>query len=185
LVSLPMTTDRVVAFYSGDLDDSGRTLDEILSWSDEELELVHDYIQWVFPTTQLSAVNPSAPLVTEDTIRMFGRSDALRGRLLRALDRMLAFYGLRRRVSDGDVHIEIDADRFAERSRMWLRRGDHNHLRLTRIMQSLSALGLTAEAAALQRCLLEDISEGPGRGRISDETHELWLSAVVPGTRRR
>jgi opioid growth factor receptor-like protein len=177
-----MTHDRVVAFYSGDLDDSGRTLEEIWAWSDEELELVHDYIQWIFPTVQTSAVNPSAPLVTHETVRAFRTEGALRARLKRSLDRMLTFYGLRREAaSNGDVHIEIDAARFPERSLNWLCRGDHNHLRLTRIMQSLSALGLPDEARALQRCLLGDIYAGPGRASITDGTYEFWLTAVPPG----
>jgi hypothetical protein len=52
------------------------------------------------------------------------------------------------------VLIAMDEARFLERSRNWLRPGNHNHLRLTRIMQSLWILGLRAEAKALQRCLL-------------------------------
>lgn len=177
-----MNTDRVVAFYSGDVDDSGRTLEEIWAWSDEELELVHDYIQWMFPIVQTSAVNPSAPLVTDFTAREFAASDGLQDLLRQSLDRMLAFYGLGRSLTeDGRVRIEIDPDRFPERSQNWLCRGDHNHLRLTRIMQSLASLGLMAEARALQRCLLEDVYNGPGRNCIRDDTHEFWLMAVPRG----
>ena len=178
-----MPADRVVAFYSGDVDDSGRTLDDVWAWSDEELELVHDYIQWIFPTEQRSAVNPSAPLVTSDTARAFDASEDLREALRHSLDRMLAFYGLRRGTTPGTVRIEIDPERFAERAANWLRPGNHNHLRLTRMMQSLSALGLSAEARALQRCLVDDIYDGPGRGKITDDTYEFWLTAVPRGRR--
>ena len=43
---------------------SGHTLSEILSWSDDRLEAVHDYIQWLFPTGLPSGVNPAPPLVS-------------------------------------------------------------------------------------------------------------------------
>jgi hypothetical protein len=76
------------------------------------------------------------------------------------------------------VLIAMDEARFLERSRNWLRPGNHNHLRLTRIMQSLSILGLRAEAKALQRCLTSDVYEGPGRQRITRETYEFWVDAV-------
>lgn len=163
-------SDAVVAFYSGGRDAAGRTLEEILAWDDERLEMVHDYIQWVFPTRQPSGVNPFAPLVTGSTARAFAADEALRDRLRRALDRMLAFYGLTRRAG----RIEIDAARFPARARTWLNPGNHNHLRLTRIMDSLSALGLRDEAIALKRCLLEDVCAGPGAGRVTERTLEFW-----------
>jgi hypothetical protein len=173
-----MPRDRIVAFYSGEPDDRGRTLDEILQWSDDSLEFTHDYIQWVFPTPMQSGVNPSAPLVTADTATAFATRPELRQGLARAFDRMLAFYGLRREAAADDVvRIVIDDARLPVRATDWLRPHNHNHLRLTRIMQSLAALGLLAEAKALQRCLVTDVCEGPGAGKITRETRQFWLSA--------
>jgi hypothetical protein len=167
--------DPAVVFYSGGRDTEGRTLDEILAWHDERLESVHDYIQWVFPTRQPSGVNPTAPLVSPATIRTFVSDERLRARLRRAFDRMLAFYGLRA-ASAGRV--EIDPERFPLRARVWLHPGNHNHLRLTRIMDSLATLGLREEALALQRCLIEDVSRGPGAGRVMPRTIEFWTRAI-------
>ena len=176
-----MTTDPIVAFYSGGTDDNGRTVDEILSWPDQRLESVHDYIQWVFPTTSPSAVNPWAPLVTSRTAEIFSSRADLRDKLRAALDRMLAFYGLRREVdAEHGARIVIDTARFRDRAPTWLRPGNHNHLRLTRMMQSLAALGLADEARALQRCLVVDIYEGPGANRITPETQRFWLEALRP-----
>lgn len=173
-----MAEDRIVSFYSGGSDDRGRTLERILSWPDEQLEGVHDYIQWVFPTIAPSAVNPFAPLVSRSTMNAFAERGELRDALRRSLDRMLAFYGLHRSTGADGVRIQIDEARFAERAKAWLRPGNHNHLRLTRIMESLATLGLAAEARALQRCLVTDIYEGPGRNRITRETYEFWSGAV-------
>jgi hypothetical protein len=163
--------DAAVAFYSGGRDAEGRTLDQILAWDDERLEAVHDYVQWMFPTRQPSGVNPFAPLVTHDTIRAFAADVTLVRRLRAAVDRMLLFYGLRR----NGARIEIDDARFRARSRVWLHRGNHNHLRLTRIMDSLATLGLPEDARALQRCLLEDVAPS---GRITPRTLAFWREAV-------
>jgi hypothetical protein len=163
-------SDPAVAFYSGGRDAAGRTLDEILAWDDDRLEAVHDYIQWLFPTRQPSGVNPFAPLVIDETVRTFVADELLRARLRHALERMLAFYGLRRHGS----RIDIDAARFPARAPTWLNPGNHNHLRLTRMMDSLSALGLRDDALALKRCLLEDVCAGPGAARVSERTREFW-----------
>ena len=167
---VPGVPDPIVAFFGGGTDDRGRTLAGILSWDDDRLEAVHDYIQWLFPTRQPSGVNPFAPLVADETVAAFARDPALRAALRGAFDRMLAFYGLCWSAN----RIQIDADRFASRAAVWLHPGNHNHLRLTRIMDSLSSLGLRREALALQRCLIDEVSEGPGRGRVSPRTLEFW-----------
>ena len=174
-----MTIDAVVAFYSGGRDTEGRTLEDLWSWSDDRLEGVHDYIQWMFPTVQPSGVNPFAPLVTRQTIQAFATNPPLLDRLRQSLDRMLSFYGLRRvSSSSASDRIEINPARFAERAANWLQPGNHNHLRLTRIMDSLTTLGLRQEARALQRCLLEDVCAGPGGGRVARRTVEFWRRAV-------
>ena len=169
-------SDSIVQFYSGGRDAAGRTLDEVLARDDEWLESVHDYIQWLFPTRQPSGVNPLAPLVTDATAAAFRRNAALRERLRRALNRMLTFYGLRWNVD----RVEIDRDRFPSRASVWLHPGNHNHLRLTRIMKSVAALGLPTEARALQRCLIDEIADGAGRGRVSTRTAQFWRRAIDP-----
>jgi Opioid growth factor receptor (OGFr) conserved region len=49
------------------VDSEGRKLAEIWAWDFEELECAHDYIQWLFPLMEVSAFNPDAPLVNEET----------------------------------------------------------------------------------------------------------------------
>lgn len=167
--------DPIVAFYSGGRDDRGRTLEDILSWNDERLESVHDYIQWVFPTRQPSSVNPFAPLATDATARAFAEDAQLRGRLDRAFHRMLRFYGLR---ENADGAIDRDPERFAVRAREWLHPGNHNHLRLTRIMESLTTLGLPDRAAALHDCLVNRVARE--HGRVSETTLRYWKAALTP-----
>jgi hypothetical protein len=71
----------------------------------------------------------------------------------------------------------VDPERFAPRGRVWLHPGNHNHLRLTRIMESLATLGLRDEALALQRCLLDDIARE--RGGVSETTLKFWRGVIA------
>ena len=175
-----MQPDPIVLFYSGGVDGNGRTLREVLAWSDTTLEAVHDYIQWVFPTRQPSAVNPSAPLVTAHTIRAFAADPPCAAHCSRPSRACCAFYGLRRVATPGGtVRVEIDPPRFADRAAHWLRPNNHNHLRLTRIMQSLATLGLPEDAKALQHCLVRDIAEGPTADRVSAATARFWRAATA------
>lgn len=51
----------LIGFYrDGAQDDCGRTLAKILSWPDDRLEAVHDFIQWMFPLPERSGANPAA-----------------------------------------------------------------------------------------------------------------------------
>jgi hypothetical protein len=65
---------------------------------------VHDYIQWLFPLDEPSRFNADAPLLTPAD-RLAFRHETLAANLRRALDRMLAFYGLRFDPSDRRPHI--------------------------------------------------------------------------------
>lgn len=173
-----MAPDPIVAFYSGGMDHRGRTLAQILSWPDDRLEAVHDYVQWVFPTVSPSGVNPFAPRITDATRAAFAARPELRQALLGAFDRMLAFYGLLRTTDAAGVQVGLDPRDFEARAGNWLQPGNHNHLRLTRIMDSLAALGLPHEAHALQQCLLTRIHPGPGARRILPETIHYWRQVV-------
>jgi hypothetical protein len=167
------TGDRhpLIAFYrDGACDDSGRTLAEILAWEDEQLEAVHDFIQWLFPLPERSGANPSAPVLDRDTIDTFHATPATRDRLRQAFQRMLRFYGLR--WNDSSVE---RADNFRERTENWLWPGNHNHLRLTRILRSTLLLGLESESKALFHALNAIYREFPDR--ISSRTHAFWSDA--------
>ena len=54
----------LVKFYRGEGRDSeGRLLSEIWAWGNQELEDVHDFIQWLFPLPEPSRFNADAPLM--------------------------------------------------------------------------------------------------------------------------
>jgi len=169
--------DPILDFYRGAPLPNGVCLVDVWDWSFDQLEDAHDYIQWVFPLDRPSAVNPGAPLVTEETARAFAWDDVLRDRLQRSLATMLKFYGLERLVLPDDKLVVIRAVTFSERRGVWIWPNNHNHLRLTRIIRSLRLLGLKKDAVALAHCL-DDIARVEGRDIISEDTSEHWRRAA-------
>jgi hypothetical protein len=153
-------TDPLIAFYLGTgLDGAGRTLAQVLRFNHRQLEIQHDYIQWLFPLATPSEFNPGAPLLTAAAARQFREDATLRSHVLAALGVMLTFYGLE--LDDGDpADISIDmADHFRERAASWLTPGNHNYLRLTRMLTSLRLLGCRDDSVALHyaRDCLQDL----------------------------
>jgi opioid growth factor receptor-like protein len=173
-----MPETALVRFYgAGGTDHAGRTLDEILAWDDWHLEDVHDYIQWLFPLEEPSRANPSAPLLTPEDIASFTNSPRQLEALHRAFVRILAFYGFEAIGSGGDTVIRRSSD-WPSRSANWLRPSNHNHLRLTRIMKSLSLLGMSGEARALSLVLL-GLAADPKIRAFSRTTVRLWQEASL------
>jgi len=166
-----------VDYYLGTSPDAeGRRIEEIWDWDDRRLEHVHNYIQWLFPLRTRSAFNARAPVLNEAEIKRFRESDQLRRRLSRSLDTMLRFYGLQlRRTPEGDPVVEKHPA-FASRRVAWLNRGNHNHLRLTRILTSTATLGLQREALAFQRCLVDLAREHPEA--VTRDTLRFWEGAI-------
>jgi hypothetical protein len=110
-----------------------RGVEEVLAFSDDALEYIHDYIQWLFPLPTRSMAQPGAPVLTEREIAAIRADERALANLRRAARRMLQFY----RNTDG-----------------WLSWSDHNHLRISRILQSLRLLAGEDEARAFYDAVL-------------------------------
>lgn len=177
-----MSNDLIEFYLDVGPDHRGRRLAEIWAWPDEELERVHDYIQWLFPLREKSGFNVNAPMLTESTVSEFRKRPDLQLNLRRSLQRMLEFYGLEPGKSTGTVTTRTEDSGIARSNRFseWVTYGNHNHLRITRILKSLSELGLKKEADAFFQRLEEiyrneEKREFPG---ISEETFHFWERAI-------
>ncbi len=172
--------NRILEFYNGEgVDHRGRYLEDIVEWSDERLEYTHDYIQWLFPLTEGSAVNPDAPILDADTIAEFRARTNLGENLRRSFVRMLRFYGLK---LDPAPLAVTKLESFPDRARDWLWAGNHNHLRITRILKCLRLLGLEAESRAFFECLRQiyESERASDRPRITDISFRFWTAAANP-----
>jgi hypothetical protein len=132
---------ELLAFYGDEegRSGSGYTLEQILDWPDEDWEEAHDFVQWVFATDEPSMFNADAPVLDAAAIARFRADPLLRHRLRRAFDRWLAFCGVVR-TGDGLAFDTPNPD-------VW-NRPNHNWLRITRVLRSLSLLGLPDQSQA-------------------------------------
>ena len=96
-----MLNSRIIAFYSGtEPDHRGRYLHEIQQWPDDQLEAVHDYIQWLFPLPEPSGFNLAAPVLNRESIQEFRTRPEFQEKLRVSFLRMMNFYGLEARSGE-------------------------------------------------------------------------------------
>ena len=169
--------EAIVAFYLNQRpNSSGRMIEDIWAWDYQKLEYTHDYIQWLFPLKQKSRFNLNAPVLNDDVIEAFRTNEHLKNRLGKSLKVMLSFYGLQcNELGSTDIKI-TKSDQYQQRKQNWVVQGNHNYLRLTRILTSLSILGLKNYAHALLDCLNQIYLEESKN--IGSETYAYWNSAV-------
>jgi histone H3/H4 len=168
----------IFKFYIGEgTDQSNRRINDIWNFSNKDLERKHDFIQWLFPISKESRYNEHAPVLTQDDIREFSKDPRCKENMIKSLDVMLQFYGLKRTTQNSII---IDESLFETRKNGWLRRGNHNLLRLSRIIQSLRECGLRYLAEALYRCLSEDIY--PNFKEATERALGFWRESLTPHT---
>jgi len=172
---------ELVEFYRGvGRGPRERTIEDIWSFGHDQLESVHDYIQWLFPTASPSRYHPTAPLLDEETMALFRGDVDLRSRLLRSLEVMLSFFGLELQIRDEYAPGIGKAPDYRQRQSQWQGEMNHNLLRLTRILEALRLLGLETYSVALYYCLQTIRNEVPRK--IAASTLDYWRRAAgIPG----
>jgi hypothetical protein len=164
---------QVLAFYRGEAADTeGRRLSDILAWDDEEFEIVHDFVQWLFPLPEPSRFNPDAPLLTAEDIAAFRTDPVMRANLLRSFRRFLTFLGLAQ-SADGTVS---EGPNFAARVADVWAYPNHNWLRITRLLRSLRVLGMEEQARHLHAWL--EAQYRTAKFPIPPDTFRYWTEAV-------
>lgn len=163
---------RLLDFYRGlKTDTEGRHLKDILARPDDDLEEVHDFIQWLFPLQEPSQYNRDAPLLTNQDIAAFRSDPVLQANLMRSFERILAFLGLA--LSDGKV---VEGKNFKARVPDAWASLNHNWLRITRILRSLTLLGMATQAQAFYERL--DAIYTSRTFPIPADTFRYWAEAV-------
>lgn len=143
----------------------------VTAWSDDDLEECHDYIQWLFPLKEASQFTPDAPLITPHDLAAISRAN-----MIAAWNRMLAFYGFQYNSKYKVVvrHYHY----WPLKSNRWLTEGNHNYLRITRILKSMMLFGLEDEANAFLTTLENVYREHSEL--IGETTLKFWQEAVTP-----
>jgi hypothetical protein len=153
-----------------------KTLNEWQNLSFEAKESEHHYIQWLFPLRVPTQYNSDAPVLTDELVEKLlsdENRDVFIQNLKTSLEKMLEFYGLE--YSDDKSKI-IKAKNFQKCANNWLTPGNHNHLRITRILTSLKIFRLDGEAKKFFDILSELRSENVQK--ISEESFKYWKLAT-------
>ncbi|GAA6620390.1 opioid growth factor receptor-related protein [Scytonema sp. NUACC26] len=169
-------TATIVPFYLAEQPDiAGRMIHEIWGWDFDELEYNHDYIQWLFPINEKSAFNPYAPVLNNEVIQRFQTDSRLQQNLLQSFNIMLKFYGLEGNM-ESDRYIVTKAQNYKIRAKEWINFGNHNYLRITRILKCLMTLGCESYARAFYQCLQQIYKEETQA--IAHKTFQFWTDAA-------
>lgn len=146
----------LVMFLSGEGRDSrGRLLEDILDFSDQRLEALHDFIQWLFPLDTPSAAVPGSPVLTAADIEAIRADTSCQTNLKRSAERMARFY------TENDH---------------WLVPADHNHLRITRIIRSLRLLVGREEAEKFADGIMKRVRQAGAP--VSSTSQRYWREAL-------
>lgn len=151
-----MQDETLINFLRGTGPDSrGRYHADILKFSDEGLEETHDYIQWLFPLREESrSVSGSPHIESDETVRILRDDEDVQENMVNALVRMERFY------RDNDS---------------WLRRNDHNHLRITRILKSVSLLCSKEDAREFHAFILGRVEAAQP---VTEESLGYWKESI-------
>ncbi|MCC5832176.1 MAG: hypothetical protein JJU12_03945 [Chlamydiales bacterium] len=162
------SASALIPFYSGKGEDAeGRNLEFILSQTDPWLEATHNFIQWLFPAFEPSKFNSKAPLLTTELLGRMKSDGTIIKNVLRAFDRMLTFYGLQ--CSEEGI---VRSENWEERKKNWVTSGNHNYLRITRILNFMNLMGFEQEVSAFKQQLLTIANENPYQ--VTDKTVGFW-----------
>jgi len=166
---------QIVEFYRGERGNNiGMTLEQIMKFSHGELEMDHDYIQWLFPSNEPSAMNGEAPVLTKEEAHILGDDPELIEKVKQSFLKILDFLGFELTINeDGGMPRITDKlpTKKCPKPQLWMEHFNHNMLRVTRIMKCLRLCGLTEEAFLFHEALERH------KSKFSVNTWKYWTAA--------
>ena len=150
-----MNFEAFLSNYSNlGVDFKGRTLQDIWDYSDKEIEDQHDFIQMIFPLDQPSnAVFHGIYLDDREVIENLRTNPTVQSNMIKSANWFLSFL---------------------ERTNHWKAPNDHNHLRITRIIQSLRLLVSDKEADAFYISVMAMLADN---NQINATSLQYWKKA--------
>ncbi len=174
------STTPILDFYrNGAPNIDGTTLLQMQSASNATISSTHDRIQWLFPTSTRSRYNGTAETLTSADIAEFKRDPALKKKLLTSFGTMLRYFGLK--ALGSPIHTIVKDKTFSQCRGHWLTPGNHNFDRISRMLNSMTTLGLENEAKVFLD-FLRELNKTEARNIGSSMGH--WEGKVKGGKPR-
>lgn len=146
---------NIIDFYTNQK--PGRTIQDIIALSDDELESDHSWVQWAFPLTEPSKYNLDAPILSPEDIRTLSKDKS---------------------VQDNFTLITNRFVEFLQNSDHWISRNNHNFLRITRAIKCLKLLRLNNQLKTFVDFLCPIVNTHASV--IGDVTINFWMDALDP-----
>lgn len=159
---------EIIDFYTNKPTKSKHTLNEILSQRDDWLEACHDHVQWLFPIHTLSHFNENAPIITKEIAAEFVSNSEAMANFDKAILRMLSFLAI-----DYKAGVLSFADNYDFQKYTW-NEFNHNSLRITRMLTSMSILGRQDLAIRVYSFLFSTLMNRGDRSRSLN----YWADAL-------
>ena len=127
----------IIRFYHGEkVENCNFTVSEILDFTHSDLENCgNGVIQWMFPNARPSDFNEKAPLLSQSDIEYFRNNKATHFTVNLFVDQFLYHIGF----TKGDMYDGFDTDYHLTYPN-YLRKFNHNHMRITRMLIFLKAI---------------------------------------------
>lgn len=146
----------IIAFLNGQCPDHcGRSIDDILQMNYREIENTHDFIQWIFPTSEKSGSLSAAPILNKKDIQTIRERRKIKNNMRRCATWFLSFL---------------------EQSDVWKRSYNHYQLRISRVIKCLKLAGLESEASVFHQRIFEML--GDAQDKINSDALIFWNEAV-------
>ena len=140
---------------NGGVDFKGRTLEMIWSFTDEQIESIHDFVQIIFPLDKPSeSTFHGYYLSSQEIINKIKGNQAAKENILKSSKWYFSF--LKRNIW------------------LWNRKYDHNQLRITRVIECLRLLVSDEEADKFYENVLKIIEDD---NRINETSLNFWNKA--------
>lgn len=136
--SNPNSRSDIILFYYGErVPNCRHTFDDVIRFTNDQMENTHDFIQWLFPNKEASNYNEHAPLLTDEDIQLFKTNQLLCNRVSDAVMEFMWFLGFNWEIDYDYKIVDAEPTLIAE---MQLNFFNHNHLRITRMIKFLKLI---------------------------------------------
>jgi hypothetical protein len=145
---------------------SGVKIDRVWQWTDDKLAESSWALNWLFPSG----------LVRKLTIERFKNDPELKRQLMTSFCRVLDFYGFEPRVAARNRITIVESGAFEKKAQRWLTPANYHFKRITRILETLMALGFEHAAVPFLEALKQVYQEHPAV--VGYTTYLYWRDAV-------
>jgi len=119
--------------------------------SDDQIENIHNFIQWVFPLNERSNAVPKSPILTNEEIISIKKSETAQKNIKKSAEWFLEFLS---------------------RNSYWICQNNHNHLRITRAIKSLRLIHSNEEAEKFKNSIMNLIQGN--ENKINPTSLKYW-----------